>query len=81
VAFKKIKKLETTKFTGLHFTTLREIKIMKEIGFHPNIMGIYDIFFEGGSVNIVMDYMPLNLYELLRSDINLNAADITEIMF
>ena len=39
VVFKKIKP-QYTRNTGLHFSTLREIKIMKEIGNHPNIIGL-----------------------------------------
>ena len=45
----------------MDFTTLREIKILKELGFHKNIISIYDIFYDGGNIYIVMDYMPLNL--------------------
>jgi len=74
-----IKELSVTK-SGIHFTTLREIKILKEIGHHQNIVEIKDIFYGDNKVYIGMDYMPFELLDLIK-DKSLTQADIKDIMY
>ena len=65
VAVKRAK-VEIRSAGGVHFTTIREIKIMKKLN-HPNLMGLIDIFNETGeteeltSVSLVMPFMQTDL--------------------
>jgi cyclin-dependent kinase 7 len=59
-------KVEIRSAGGVHFTTIREIKIMKKLN-HPNLMGLIDIFNEQGvsedqtAVSLVMPFMQTDL--------------------
>ena len=65
VAVKRAK-VEIRSAGGVHFTTIREIKIMKKLN-HPNLMGLIEIFNEEGetedltSVSLVMPFMQTDL--------------------
>jgi len=60
---------------GIHFTVLREIKVMRELT-HPNIMTIKDVFVDGDFINLVMPYMVTDLRKLLEKRIRLNEAQV-----
>ncbi|CEM01665.1 unnamed protein product [Vitrella brassicaformis CCMP3155] len=64
---------------GIHFTVLREIKIMKEIR-HKNVMGLIDVYAEGDFVNLVMDFMHTDLKKFLGSHPQLTEAHIKGMM-
>ena len=65
VAVKRAK-VEMRTAGGVHFTTIREIKIMKKLN-HPNLMNLVTIFNEEGdseeltSVSLVMPFMQTDL--------------------
>jgi cyclin-dependent kinase 7 len=65
VAVKRAK-VEIRSAGGVHFTTIREIKIMKKLN-HPNLMNLIEIFNEEGdredntSVALVMPFMQTDL--------------------
>jgi cyclin-dependent kinase 7 len=65
VAIKRAK-VELRSAGGVHFTTIREIKIMKKL-VHKNLMNLVDIFSEEGdteestSVSLVMPFMQTDL--------------------
>lgn len=60
---------------GIHFTVLREIKIMNEIN-HPNIMGLRDVFVQGDFINLVMDYMESDLRKVFENRIRFSESHI-----
>ncbi|KAK6589880.1 cyclin-dependent kinase-related kinase [Cryptosporidium xiaoi] len=60
---------------GIHFTVLRELKIMSEIT-HPNIMGMRDVYVQGDFINIVMDYMESDLRKVFESRIRFSESHI-----
>eukprot|EP00922_Rhytidocystis_sp_ex-Travisia-forbesii_P052747 GHVS01078251.1.p1 GENE.GHVS01078251.1~~GHVS01078251.1.p1 ORF type:complete len:339 (+),score=30.41 GHVS01078251.1:185-1201(+) len=64
---------------GIHFTTIREIKVMREIQ-HPNIMGLLDVFVEGDFMNLVMDHMESDLKKVLDSKVRLSESHVKCIM-
>eukprot|EP00922_Rhytidocystis_sp_ex-Travisia-forbesii_P052752 GHVS01078256.1.p1 GENE.GHVS01078256.1~~GHVS01078256.1.p1 ORF type:complete len:339 (+),score=24.28 GHVS01078256.1:185-1201(+) len=64
---------------GIHFTTIREIKVMREIH-HPNIMGLLDVFVEGDFMNLVMDHMESDLKKVLDSKVRLSESHVKCIM-
>lgn len=49
---------------GISYTVLREIKLMQAVR-HPNVMGCLDVFADGGSVHIVMEFMDGDLRKIL----------------
>ena len=65
VAVKRAK-VEIRSAGGVHFTTIREIKVMKRLN-HPNLMNLVEIFNEEGeseeltSVSLVMPFMQTDL--------------------
>ena len=63
VAIKKVK--ASVGAEGLHFTTIREIKTMKAVGNHPNVVSLLDIFIEGSSLALVMPYLQMDLKQLI----------------
>jgi cyclin-dependent kinase 7 len=80
VALKKIKtKIEKT---GIDFSSLREIKILKEISYHPNLIRLLDVFTEQKQTILVMEHMKLDLDALIHDGrTELQEADIKSIMF
>lgn len=49
---------------GIGFTVLREIKLMQAVR-HPNVMGCLDVFADGGTIHIVMDFMDGDLRKVV----------------
>lgn len=65
VAIKKSKGSELDRNVGgIGFTALREIKLMQAVR-HPNLMGCLDVFVEGGSIHLVMEFMDGDIRKLL----------------
>lgn len=64
---------------GIHFTTIREIKVMREIT-HPNIMGLLNVFVEGDFMNLVMEHMESDLKKVLDSRVRLSESHVKCIM-
>ncbi|EEA07722.1 cell division protein kinase 10, putative [Cryptosporidium muris RN66] len=60
---------------GIHFTVLRELKIMNEIH-HPNTMELRDVFVQGEFINVVMDYMESDLRRVFEDRIRFSEAQI-----
>merc|ERR1719189_2540194 len=49
---------------GIGFTALREIKLMQAVR-HPNLMGCLDVFAEGGTIHLVMEFMDGDVKRLM----------------
>jgi len=80
VALKKLKNLIDSH--GMDFSTLREIKILKEISYHPNIIKLVDVFVEKKVTFLVIEYMKLDLDTLIRmKGDELTEADIKSITY
>ena len=62
VAIKKLK--SDTSEAGIHFTSLREIKIMRGIN-HDNLMDLRDVYIQHGHVCLVMPYMATDLRHVI----------------
>eukprot|EP01071_Lankesteria_metandrocarpae_P009795 Lankesteria_metandrocarpae@DN5248_c0_g1_i1.p4 len=60
---------------GIHFTVIREIKVMREIK-HDNIISIKDVYVEGDFINLVMPHMTCDLRKLLDKRIRLTESQI-----
>ncbi|KAK1935971.1 putative cyclin-dependent kinase-related kinase [Babesia divergens] len=79
VAIKKVKNIswngghQMVGMVGIHFTTLRELKIMRELH-HPNLMDLVAVFVSQGFINIVMDLMAGDLKKVVDSKIRLNVS-------
>jgi len=57
-------------------TTLREIKLMQAVR-HTNVMGCSDVFVDGGSVHLVMEFMDSDLKKLIEdSSMSLSEAHV-----
>ena len=59
-----MKKLMVDPKTGINFTSIREIKILKEIE-HPNIISLKDVFVENGNIFLVMECLVCDLGKLI----------------
>ncbi|UKJ88182.1 cyclin-dependent kinase CRK3 [Theileria orientalis] len=85
VAIKKVKNIEykrgVTKdrqlvgMLGIHFTTLRELKIMNELH-HENLMGVVAVYVKDGFINIVMDVMSSDLKKVIDSKVRLSEPNV-----
>ncbi|KAF8821312.1 putative cell-cycle-associated protein kinase [Cardiosporidium cionae] len=60
---------------GIHFTTVREIKVMREIR-HPNVMGLLDIYVQNGFMNLVMEVMETDLKKVLAQKLILTESHV-----
>lgn len=49
---------------GIGFTALREIKLMQAVH-HLNVMGLLDVFAEGGVLHLVMEFMETDLKKVI----------------
>lgn len=49
---------------GISFTALREIKVMQAVR-HPNVMGFLNVYVEGGSLHLVMEFMDGDLKKVI----------------
>ena len=67
-ALKKIK-VEATKDDGFAITSYREIKMLKKLGEHPNIVQLVDIVrSKSQAVYLVFEYVEFDLYRILRKE-------------
>ncbi|KAG0439677.1 putative cell division protein kinase [Dictyocoela muelleri] len=63
---KAIKRIPIDKKSGIHFTSLREIRILSNMH-HKNIILLKNFYVKDYFVNIVLEYMPFDLSGLVRS--------------
>ncbi|GIX62765.1 MO15-related protein kinase, putative [Babesia caballi] len=86
VAIKKVKNIawkgerQVVGMVGIHFTTLRELKVMRELN-HPNLMDLVAVFVSQGFINIVMELMAGDLKKVVDSKVRLNVAQQKCIMW
>ncbi|ORM39437.1 Cyclin-dependent kinase D-1 [Babesia sp. Xinjiang] len=86
VAIKKVKNIEwkgerqLVGMVGIHFTTLRELKVMRELH-HPNLMDLVSVFVSQGFINIVMELMAGDLKKVIDSKVRLNISQQKCIMW
>mgnify|MGYP000564798327 CR=1 FL=1 len=74
-----LKKLLFNEKTGINFTSVREIKILKEIA-HPNVVRLRDLFMDNQGLYMAMDYMTCDLAKIIDdSSISLTEGDIAVI--
>jgi len=66
VAIKKVKMNAFNERDGIDFTALREIKLLQELR-HPNIIGLYDVFYVQKTIFLVLDYMETDLAKLIQN--------------
>jgi len=65
VAIKKVKAgLAGAESGGFHFTSIREIKVMKSVS-HPNLVSLLDIYAVDSQLCLVMPYLPLDLKQVI----------------
>ncbi|EPR64751.1 putative cell-cycle-associated protein kinase [Toxoplasma gondii RUB] len=64
---------------GLHFTTVRELKVMREIE-EENVMGVVDVFVEQDFICLVMELMHGDLKKLVDSKTRLAIQHVKCIM-
>lgn len=82
VALKKIrlKRAATGDEDGVHFTALREIKILGEMD-HPNIIKLWECFPSRGEVVLVLELCLIDLEDVIKNQsCNLTAAHIKSFM-
>ncbi|KAH0476629.1 MAG: uncharacterized protein KVP18_003019 [Porospora cf. gigantea A] len=60
---------------GIHYTVLREIKLMSEIH-HKYVMDLKDVFVDKDFVNLVMPHMASDLRKVLEKRVRFNEANI-----
>jgi serine/threonine protein kinase len=67
--------------TGIDFTSIRELKILREVR-HNNVIGLRDVFAEKGSLFMALEYMVCDLGKLIdTSNISLNHQEISYIFY
>lgn len=65
--------------SGIHFTSIREIKILKEIH-HPNIVKLRDVFVENGNIYLAMECLSCDLAKLIDDPkVVMKEGDVAEI--
>lgn len=76
-----IKKMQIHEMTGIDFTSIRELKILREVR-HENVIGLRDVFAEDGSLFMALEYMVCDLGKLIdTSNISLNHQEISYIFY
>ncbi|KAJ3311529.1 TFIIH complex serine/threonine-protein kinase subunit kin28, partial [Gonapodya sp. JEL0774] len=55
--------------------TVRELRALRELH-HPNIIQLYDVFSEKRSLCFVLEYLPTDLEQLIRSKVIFHSQDI-----
>lgn len=79
VAIKKIRMRDSRE--GISMDAVREIKLVQELGNHPYLVTVFDIFNFRSNVNIVMEYMLTDLDKVIKDKaIALTHADIKQYM-
>ncbi|KAG0418081.1 putative cell division protein kinase [Dictyocoela roeselum] len=61
-----IKRIPVDRKSGIHFTSLREIRILTSIR-HRNIIILKNFYVKNYKIDIVLEYMPFDLSGLIRS--------------
>lgn len=86
VVLKKFKNLKGSEHTTID--SVKEVKVLKEIGNQKNIIKLLDVFtdkkkstYENETQFIVMEYMKLDLHTLIRLDYKLTEADVKSITY
>lgn len=60
-----VKRIKNGKFEdGVHWTALREIKMLRELK-HENIIGLIEVFSSGSNVNLVFEYCEFDLEKVI----------------
>lgn len=54
---------------------LPEIRALRQLGNHPNIVSLTDVLFEDGRLAVVLELMDMNLYEVIKDRRNYLAED------
>lgn len=81
VAIKKVAPMAKTSLDAKHI--LREIRLMRYLGKHPNIIGIKDLFLRPGydEIYIVMDFLDTDLHRVIQSEQPLSMQHNRHFMF
>jgi cyclin-dependent kinase 7 len=66
VAIKRIKASATNGESGIHFTTIREIKVMKQMANCDNIVPLLDVYSENLDLYLVMPLLPMDLKQIIQ---------------
>eukprot|EP01100_Stratorugosa_tubuloviscum_P009204 TRINITY_DN3844_c1_g2_i1.p1 TRINITY_DN3844_c1_g2~~TRINITY_DN3844_c1_g2_i1.p1 ORF type:complete len:178 (-),score=54.43 TRINITY_DN3844_c1_g2_i1:50-583(-) len=74
VALKKMLIVKDYSF-GLHFVTLREITLLRELPAHPNIIKFVDTFISRQNVYLVLEYMVCSLETVINDGIKMSEFD------
>ena len=76
-----VKKMQIHELTGIDFTSIRELKILREVR-HENVIGLRDVFAEDGSLFMALEYMVCDLGKLVdTSNVSLNHQEISYIFY
>lgn len=78
VAIKKIRVKDSK--LGLSMDAIREIKLLQELR-HPNVMKVMDIFNHDSNINIVMQFMEMDLEKIIKAvRVPLTPGDVKQYM-
>eukprot|EP00917_Polyrhabdina_sp_WS-2016_P024800 GHVP01053567.1.p1 GENE.GHVP01053567.1~~GHVP01053567.1.p1 ORF type:complete len:297 (+),score=49.91 GHVP01053567.1:352-1242(+) len=61
---------------GINFTVLREIKVMREILDHPNVINLKAVFVKDDFINLVMPHMQSDLRQAIEKRTRFNESQI-----
>ncbi|KAF7703774.1 putative cell division protein kinase [Cucumispora dikerogammari] len=75
-----LKTISINQNTGIHFTSIREIRILQLLR-HKNITKYIETHIEGGKLFIVQTYYNFDLLTLMRTNYNFTADKIYHILF
>ncbi|KAI8866505.1 CMGC/CDK/CDK7 protein kinase [Ramicandelaber brevisporus] len=65
VAIKKIKVGETSK-NGLDLSAVREVKALRELRHHPNVLALYDVYAHRQNLHLVLEFLDTDLEALIK---------------
>lgn len=66
VAIKRIKPDIDASFSGVNFTALREVKSLREVSAHPNIVRLVEVFISGQVFHLVLEHCPYDLSKIIQ---------------